>query len=303
MDLPYRAVDADNHYYEPLDACTRHLDREYRRRGVQAVQEGTHTLLLAGGKLFRFIPNPTFDPIIVPGCMDLMFRGQIPEGVDPRTLMKVEPLRPEYRDRDARLAVMDEQGLEAVLLFPTLACGIEQALRDDIPATVATLRAFNRWLDEDWGFSYQRPDRHGADAVACRSRRRTLRDRLAARPRRAHGAPAPRAGPDRERPRAVVRRPRPRPGLGAPGRGAGAGRVPSRRQRLRDVRGGMGCPRLLRAVPRRRRALEARGVGPADPRHDRQHDRGRRVRPTPRRCGRRASRTAPTGCRSWPSGC
>ena len=50
---------------------------------------------------------------------------------------------------------MDEQGLEAVLMFPTLACGIEQALRDDIPATMATLRAFNRWLDEDWGFSYQ----------------------------------------------------------------------------------------------------------------------------------------------------
>lgn len=155
MDLAYRAVDADQHYYETVDACTRHLDREFRRRGVQIVQEGTHTLLLAGGKLFKFIPNPTFDPIIVAGCMDVMFRGQVPEGVDPRTLMKLEPLRTEYRDREARLAVMDEQGLEAILMFPTLACGIEQALRDDIPATMATLRAFNRWLDEDWGFSHQ----------------------------------------------------------------------------------------------------------------------------------------------------
>jgi len=87
--------------------------------------------------------------------MDLMFRGQVPEGVDPRSLMKVEPLRAEYQDRDARLGVMDEQDLDAVLMFPTLACGIEQALRDDIPATMATLRAFNRWLDEDWGFSHQ----------------------------------------------------------------------------------------------------------------------------------------------------
>ncbi len=155
MELGYRAVDADNHYYETVDACTRHLEREFRHRGVQQVQQGTHTLLLVGGKLFKFIPNPTFDPIIVAGCMDLMFRGQIPEGVDPRSLMKVEPLRPEYQDRDARLAVMDDQDLETVLMFPTLACGIEQALRDDIPATMATLRAFNRWLDEDWGFSYQ----------------------------------------------------------------------------------------------------------------------------------------------------
>ena len=45
-----------------------------------------------GGKVNGFIPNPTFDPIIVPGCLDPLFRGQIPEGVDPRTLMQVEPL-------------------------------------------------------------------------------------------------------------------------------------------------------------------------------------------------------------------
>jgi len=67
MELGYRAVDADNHYYETIDACTRHLDKEFRQRGVQAVQQGTHTLLLAGGKRFKFIPNPTFDPIRVPG--------------------------------------------------------------------------------------------------------------------------------------------------------------------------------------------------------------------------------------------
>jgi predicted TIM-barrel fold metal-dependent hydrolase len=155
MDLGYRAVDADNHYYETIDACTRHLDTAFRQRGVQVVQQGTHTLLLVGGKLYRFIPNPTFDPIIVAGCMDLMFRGQVPEGVDPRSLSQVEPLRAEYQNRDARLEVMDEQGLEAVVMFPTLAVGLEQALRDDIPATMATLRAFNRWLDDDWGFAYQ----------------------------------------------------------------------------------------------------------------------------------------------------
>jgi predicted TIM-barrel fold metal-dependent hydrolase len=150
-----RPVDADNHYYETLDSCTRHLDRAFRERGVQVVEQGTHKLLLVGGRKFRFIPNPTFDPVIVPGCMDLMFRGQIPEGVDPRSLTRVEPIHLEYRDRDARIRTLDDQGLEAALVFPTLACGIEQALRSDIPATVATLNAFNRWLEEDWGFSYQ----------------------------------------------------------------------------------------------------------------------------------------------------
>jgi predicted TIM-barrel fold metal-dependent hydrolase len=91
----------------------------------------------------------------VPGCLDALFRGQIPEGVDPRTLMQTEPLRVEYRDHDARVAVLDEQGLEAALLFPTLGCGVEQALHGDVDATMASLSAFNRWLDEDWGYSYE----------------------------------------------------------------------------------------------------------------------------------------------------
>jgi predicted TIM-barrel fold metal-dependent hydrolase len=154
-DAAVRPIDADNHYYEPLDAFTRHLDKKFKTRGVRAVQDGKRVELLMGGTVNRFVPNPTFDPIIVPGCLDPLFRGQIPEGVDPRTLMQVEPLRTEYQDRDARVAVLEDQGLEAVLLFPTLGCGVEQALHDDVDATMASLGAFNRWLEDDWGYSYQ----------------------------------------------------------------------------------------------------------------------------------------------------
>jgi predicted TIM-barrel fold metal-dependent hydrolase len=147
--------DADNHYYETIDAFTRHLDPQYRRRGIRVIKDGKHTQLLAGDRLLEFVPNPTFDPVIVPGCLDLLFRGEVPAGVGRRTLTKVEPLNPAYQDRDARLAVMDEQGLSGVLLFPTLGCGVEEALKDDIPATMASLSAFNRWLGEDWGFSFK----------------------------------------------------------------------------------------------------------------------------------------------------
>jgi predicted TIM-barrel fold metal-dependent hydrolase len=155
MDLTFRPVDADQHYYERIDACTRHLDPKFKDRGVQIVEQGTHKLLLAGRRLFRFIPNPTFNPVIVPGCLDPMFRGQVPEGVDPRSLTRVEPIHAEYQDPAARVAVLDEQGLDRALLFPTLGCGVEQVLRLDVPATVATIRAFNRSLEEDWGFAYQ----------------------------------------------------------------------------------------------------------------------------------------------------
>lgn len=65
------------------------------------------------------------------------------------------PPRPEYRDRDARLRVMDELGLDGAFFFPTLAVGMERALEADLPAARAAFRAFNRWLAEDWGFAYQ----------------------------------------------------------------------------------------------------------------------------------------------------
>jgi predicted TIM-barrel fold metal-dependent hydrolase len=153
-NLAYQAIDFDNHYYETVDAFTRHLDKKFRRRGVQMYSDGRHTQAIIGDRVNRFIPNPTFDPIIVPGCLDLLFRGEIPEGVDPASLLQVEKLemRPEYQNRDARAAVIEAQGIETAIMFPTFGCGVEEALKDDVDATMASLHAFNLWLDEDWGF-------------------------------------------------------------------------------------------------------------------------------------------------------
>jgi predicted TIM-barrel fold metal-dependent hydrolase len=155
VELDYRPFDADNHYYEALDCFTRYQDPAMKRRGVQILHEGKRVYVLVADKVNHFIPNPTFDPVIVPGCTELLFRGQIPDGVDPKSLSAVEPIHAEYRDRNSRLEVMDAQGLAAALMFPTLGCGIEQGLRHDPEATAHCLSAFNRWLEEDWGFAYQ----------------------------------------------------------------------------------------------------------------------------------------------------
>jgi predicted TIM-barrel fold metal-dependent hydrolase len=157
MDLGYRPFDADNHYYESLDAFTRYQDKSMSRRGVQVLQsrDGRRTYIVVADKINRFIPNPTFNPVIVPGCTELMFRGQVPEGVDPASLTAVEPIHPEYQNHDERIKVLHSQGLAAVLLFPTLGVGVEQSLRHDPEATMNCLSAFNRWLEEDWGFGYQ----------------------------------------------------------------------------------------------------------------------------------------------------
>jgi len=145
--------DADQHFYEPLDAFTRHLDPAHRQAIRWADVEG-RTKLLVGDRLFKMIPNPTFDPIARPGALAAYFRGENREGADTATLVgELEPIRPEYRRRGDRIAAMDRQGVTTTLLLPTLALGIEELLHDDPPALHAAFRAFNRWVDEDWGFA------------------------------------------------------------------------------------------------------------------------------------------------------
>ncbi|MGE4607397.1 MAG: amidohydrolase family protein [Myxococcota bacterium] len=157
MEPPnFSLFDCDHHYYEATDAFTRHLDTRLARRCVQWVEIGGRQRLLVGEKVNRFIPNPTFDPVARPGCLEKFFRGENPEAHDIRTAFgKLEPIRPGYRDRDARLRDLDDQGIEGCLLFPTLGVGIEQPLSHSADLTHAALHAFNQWLDEDWGFAYR----------------------------------------------------------------------------------------------------------------------------------------------------
>jgi predicted TIM-barrel fold metal-dependent hydrolase len=157
MAVPTEGLfDADNHYYEAPDAFIRHIEKGMEKRCMQWVEMNGKTRLLVGGKLNRFIPNPLFDPVARPGSLDEYFRGRNPEAKDIKTAFgALEPINPGYRDRDARLKIMDAQGLAGTILFPTLAVGMETSLQHDPEAAVAAFRAFNRWMEEDWGFAYK----------------------------------------------------------------------------------------------------------------------------------------------------
>jgi predicted TIM-barrel fold metal-dependent hydrolase len=156
--VDFEIFDCDNHYYEAVDAFTRYAEPGMAKRTMQWAEIDGKQRLLVGGKINRFIPNPTFDPVSKPGALDEYFRGRNPKGEGVRELFgDLDPMseRPEYRNRDARLQLMDEQGMSGAIFLPTLGVGMEQALLDDPPALLAAFRAFNRWLDDDWGFAYQ----------------------------------------------------------------------------------------------------------------------------------------------------
>lgn len=156
-DLDFALFDADNHYYESTDAFTRHMDPALGKRGVQWADIDGRRRLLVGGRICRFIPNPTFDPIARPGALDAYFRGRKASNDIRDAFGELDRIadRPEYRERDARLVVMDRQNMEACFLFPTLGVGIEEALRHDPVALHAAFHAFNEWVEEDWGFAYR----------------------------------------------------------------------------------------------------------------------------------------------------
>ena len=152
-----KGFDCDHHYYEAEDAFIRHMDPAMMQRAMQWVNVNGKKRLMVGGKINRFIPNPTFDPIARPGCLDDYFRGKVSVSDMRDAFGELEPLseRPEYRDRDAKIDLLTKQNLDGCLLFPTLGVGMESALENDLPALQAAFSAFNRWLSEDWGFSYQ----------------------------------------------------------------------------------------------------------------------------------------------------
>ncbi len=154
-ELGYAAFDADNHYYEALDAFTRHVPKAMQPRCVQWAEIEGRKHHLVGGKLARAVRNPTWNPIAKPGAIADFLRGN-PNEKDPRNLLKErEPLPAEYMDHDARVAKLDDQGLEAMWLFPTLGVLYEELLKHDTEAVVTLFRGFNRWLQEDWGCNYK----------------------------------------------------------------------------------------------------------------------------------------------------
>ena len=153
--VDFDVFDADNHYYEATDAFTRHIEPQFARRGIQWGDIDGRRRLLVGGKVNRFIPNPQFDPVALPGVLDEYFRGRSPADDIRGAFGQLEPIRPEYRNRDARIERMDAQGMAGCFMFPTLGVGMEEALLGDVDAAHATFRAFNRWLDDDWGLNFR----------------------------------------------------------------------------------------------------------------------------------------------------
>jgi predicted TIM-barrel fold metal-dependent hydrolase len=151
----FAVYDADNHLYETEDALTRHLPSSHQKLFRFVELEGRKKLVVQG-TITEFIPNPTFEVVAKPGAHMAYYAGRNDEGKTLRELTG-EPMRsiPAFRRPEPRLELLDEQGIHASLMFPTLASLVEERLIHDPALTQIALTAFNEWLHDEWTYDYQ----------------------------------------------------------------------------------------------------------------------------------------------------
>src|SRR5262245_38548828 len=111
--------DADNHLYETKDALTKHLPDRYKDV-IDYVEFQGLTKIVVKGQISEYVPNPTFEVVARPGAQEEYYRKGNPDGKSRREIFG-EPMKaiPAFREPAPRLELMDEQGVERSLMFPT----------------------------------------------------------------------------------------------------------------------------------------------------------------------------------------
>lgn len=131
-------VDADGHVLEPRDTWQRYLEPHLRERAIRIARD-----------------DDGVEVLLVDGRSHLGLRGRLGAlggiGMDSTDLMTVgqrsyeDGCPPGGYDAAARLRVMDEEGIDMALLYPTIGIAWEGLVGDAALATAYT-RAYNRWI-------------------------------------------------------------------------------------------------------------------------------------------------------------
>ena len=159
--LDYPVFDADNHMYEATEAFTKYLPEEYAGV-IKYVEVNGRTKIAIKNKISDYIPNPTFNKVAPPGAQELEFKLKNPDSMTAadKELQLAPPPKyieapPAFFEPEARAMLMDEQGIDRAMMWPTLASLLEERLADDPHATHAVVHALNQWMHEQWTFNFE----------------------------------------------------------------------------------------------------------------------------------------------------
>src|SRR6185312_1166388 len=136
------AIDADGHILEPPQLWEQYLEPRYRDRALRIVRDAEDLEELEiGGRRSTVTAKGMPSLLGVMGAPDLMTIA-----LDPLRTYVSEAAYGSF-DPSERLRLLDAEGLDAVVLYPTLGILWEAEL-DDPELSQAYTRAYNRWICE-----------------------------------------------------------------------------------------------------------------------------------------------------------
>jgi predicted TIM-barrel fold metal-dependent hydrolase len=154
--LGFPVFDADNHLYETADALTKYLP-ENRRGAIDFVEVHGRTKIMVNGQVSNYIPNPTFDRVGRPGAQEEYFKVGNPEGKSYREIIgRGIDCPPAFREAGPRLELMDEQGVDYAMMYPTLASLVEERMKGDPDLCADAIHALNQWMIGAWPYTFER---------------------------------------------------------------------------------------------------------------------------------------------------
>jgi len=152
-DLSTGIFDCDTHCYETRDSFTKYMPKELLDRSIFPVKmpDGKETIVADRRvAVFNSEQGLGFDEAYRPGSLKEMLK-QMASG-NPDETYEPMPMQPAFQERAPRLALLEEQGVERAVLFPsTMALSVEPYIVDT-PVAYANIHSFNRWFDETWDF-------------------------------------------------------------------------------------------------------------------------------------------------------
>ncbi|HMC51775.1 MAG TPA: hypothetical protein VKI64_03365 [Acidimicrobiales bacterium] len=136
-------VDCDMHLFEPRDLWATHLDASRRELALRLEDdEQGYTWLVWRDR------RVALADVNIPGDVDAIgaHRRRLRESL--RSEVDYDQLVAPYSDPERRLHLLDEVGVDGAVLFPNYGLLWERPLEANLPATLANLTAWNRWVRE-----------------------------------------------------------------------------------------------------------------------------------------------------------
>ena len=139
--FPYSgAIDADGHILEPPDTWERYIDAKFRDRAIRIVKDhdGLEVLEIGGRPSKYRRPGQ----LALSGAMGKSGEELLPSAH--KTYVNQAPFG--SMDPRERLALLDKDGLEKAIIYPTLGLAWETEDVEDLELQAAYARAYNRWV-------------------------------------------------------------------------------------------------------------------------------------------------------------